>query len=330
MLKKNCILINCLLLTFVLSLCIFKKEVLADENKDNYIVEAILPDNQQKDTQDYFDLLVSPNHKQDLKVKISNKSNSKQKFTTTFNTATTNENGVIDYSDSNFKRDSSMEVDISKYVKLKESTIELDPYQEKFVYLELNMPSKEFSGTLLGGINIVPIKEKQVNGITQVFSKTIALKIRENTDNVKEKIFDGNIKLGQINYHNVVKMLIRNVSPTIITDVKANCNVRSVDSNNINISKNFSDISMAPNSCFYLPVEFNKQLSPGRYCYEIHLIGKNNKWHFSKEFEIKPEESRKLNNTAIADYNEEFNSYYILCILLFLLIIVVVYLYRRL
>ena len=328
MLKKNYLLLNCLLITFVFSLCIFKKEVLADENQDNYTVEAILPDNQQKDTQDYFDLLVSPNQKQELKVKLSNKSETKQKFAVSFNTATTNENGVIDYSNANFKIDASMEVDLSKYVQLKENTIELNPYQEKFICLELNMPDKAFNGTLLGGINIVPLKETKENGITQIFSKTVALKIRENTNLVKEKIYDGDIKLDQINYHNVVKMQIRNVSPTIITNVKATCMVRSLDKDVVNISKDFSNISMAPNSCFYLPVEFNKQLSPGKYYYDIHLIGKDNKWHFRKEFDINPEESRKLNNTAVNDYNEDFNLYYI--VLLFLIIIVIIFIYRRL
>lgn len=324
MLKKYCLLLICLF-----SLCIFNKEVFADENKDNYTVEAVLPDNQQKETQDYFDLIVSPNQKQELKVKILNKSETKQKFKVSFNTATTNENGVIDYSNANFKRDSSMEVDLSKFVQLKENTIELNPYQEKFVCLELNMPDKVFNGTLLGGINIIPLKETKENGITQIFSKTIALKIRENTNIVKSKIYDGDIKLDQINYHNVVKMQIRNVSPTIITDAKASCSVRSLDNDNVNISKNFSDISMAPNSCFYLPVEFNKKLSPGKYCYEIHLTEKNNKWNFNKEFEIKAEESKRLNNTTIDDHNGPINLNYILYVLLLLLIIMVIYIYIK-
>ncbi|MDN3079821.1 DUF916 and DUF3324 domain-containing protein [Enterococcus faecium] len=317
-----------LLITCILTMNIANNSVFADDSSTNYTVEPMIPENQQKDTQDYFDLLVSPGQKQELKIKISNKSNKVQKFNIAFNTATTNENGVIDYSNSKFTRDPSMIFDIDKYVRLKEKIIELHPHQEKYIFLEVKLPQKVFNGVMLGGINIMPIvKDKQVNGIRQIFSRTIALKVRVNNESVKEQIYDGEVKLDQINYHNVAKMLIRNISPTIIENVKATGSIRSIDGKELRIDKDFSDISLAPNSNFYLPIEFNSQLSPGKYIYEVHLVGKNNKWHFNKEFEINPEESRILNDTSVD--TKKLNVNYILVVLFIFIITVIASLYLK-
>jgi len=64
----------------------------------NYTVSADLPKNQLNSKVSYFDLKVTPGQTQDLTIQIKNSDNAAHKYVVTPNRATTNDNGVIDYS----------------------------------------------------------------------------------------------------------------------------------------------------------------------------------------------------------------------------------------
>ncbi|WP_052008514.1 DUF916 domain-containing protein [Listeria aquatica] len=69
----------------------------------NYSVRAIIPDNQVDKTKTYFDLRMKPGQKQKLTLHFENNADEKVQIEVSPNTATTNRNGVIDYSSSKKK-----------------------------------------------------------------------------------------------------------------------------------------------------------------------------------------------------------------------------------
>lgn len=64
----------------------------------NYTVSPVLSESQISDTTSYFDLKMSKKQSENIKVEITNQSSKIQKFKILVNTATTNQNGIIDYS----------------------------------------------------------------------------------------------------------------------------------------------------------------------------------------------------------------------------------------
>jgi len=80
----------------------------------NYTVSADLPKNQLNSKVSYFDLKVTPGQTQDLTIQIKNSDNAAHKYVVTPNRATTNDNGVIDYSQSKAKADASLKFDINR------------------------------------------------------------------------------------------------------------------------------------------------------------------------------------------------------------------------
>ena len=65
-----------------------------------YTVKASLPSNQLSKQAGYFDLLTQPRAQQHLTIYITNTSNRQQSFNVSVTQAITNDNGVIDYSQS--------------------------------------------------------------------------------------------------------------------------------------------------------------------------------------------------------------------------------------
>ena len=91
-----------------------------------YTVSAKLPKNQDDKNVTYFALRVKPNQQEKLGVVISNQSKKSATFQYGVNQAITNNNGVIDYSNSNPKLDSSLKVgikDVFNEQKLQKVTV---------------------------------------------------------------------------------------------------------------------------------------------------------------------------------------------------------------
>ncbi|AMP20977.1 hypothetical protein AZF37_07210 [endosymbiont 'TC1' of Trimyema compressum] len=70
-------------------------------------MEAVLPSNQRNSKVSYFDLNISPNFEQTLELKIHNKTNKTIYLECHVTDAWTTMNGVVDYSMSDCKKDST-------------------------------------------------------------------------------------------------------------------------------------------------------------------------------------------------------------------------------
>ena len=127
-----------LVLMFVFSTFSFEQLALADSN--DFSVVPVLTENQNPDVLSYFELTVTSNQKQTLKIRIKNNSNESVKYNLYVNTATTNQKGIIDYSITDFEKDESLKLSLKDCLTLKEQYVDVPANSEKEVSLKLSIP----------------------------------------------------------------------------------------------------------------------------------------------------------------------------------------------
>lgn len=286
-------------LVVVVSILTFSHTVKADSN--DFSVIPVLPENQNTSVSSYFDLIVSPNQKQDMQIEITNNSSENVKYSIYVNTAITNQNGIVDYSISEFDRDMSMKVSIKDCIYLEETLIEIPPKTTKEVSFKLNVPSTPFEGIALGGITVEPIvEEAKKEGVNNVFTRTLAIQLSESNADITPKLEGGEVSASQENLRNNVKFELRNVTPVIIQKVKADITITKRGSKHPILEETKEKLSFAPNSKFNLMTEWKKKFKAGDYIYYVNLSDeKGNTWEFRKEFEIKEDEAKKLNEKSV-------------------------------
>ena len=141
-----------------LIICIFICSTLfistkVDAASMGYSVKANIPENQIDKDKSYFDLKMKPNEEQAITLTVSNSSEEKIELNIVPNNAKTNQNGVIDYSEENLKKDNSQVYSLTDIISGKQK-IALNPGETKEVSFQLKMPSEEIDGIVLGGFYI--------------------------------------------------------------------------------------------------------------------------------------------------------------------------------
>ncbi|NBA63639.1 DUF916 and DUF3324 domain-containing protein [Enterococcus mundtii] len=311
-----------LILMFVFLILGFDQLALADSN--DFSVVPVLPENQNPDVLSYFDLTVTPNQKQTLKIRIKNNSNESTKYNLYVNTATTNQNGIIDYSITDFEKDESLKLSLKDCLTLKEQYVDVPANSEKEVSLELSIPEITFEGIALGGITVEPTTEEGSEGINNVFTRTLAIQLAETTKDIVPKLEGGEVIISQENLRNNVNFELRNITPTIISNVKAEISIKNEEKKTPILEQTKDQLSFAPNSKFSLMTEWNKQFNPGKYTYNIDLTdGKGNKWSFSKNFKIKVEVAEKLNKTSVYKKEKFIEKYFIYIVTILTILFIV-------
>ncbi|WP_317946586.1 DUF916 and DUF3324 domain-containing protein [Carnobacterium maltaromaticum] len=304
----------------------FGQLALADSN--DFSVIPVLEENQNPDVPSYFDLTVTPNQKQTLKIKIKNNSNESVKYKLYVNTATTNQNGIIDYSITDFEKDETLKLSLKDCLTLKEQHVDVPANSEKEVFLELSIPETPFEGIALGGITVEPTIEEESEGVNNVFTRTLAIQLTETAKEIAPKLEGGEVIVSQENLRNNVKFELRNITPIIISKVNAEIAITKKGNKNTLLKQTKDQLSFAPNSKFSLMTEWGKQFDPGKYTYSIKLTdGKGNKWSFSKNFEIKAEIAEKLNETSFDEKESLIKDYlkYIIALLTLIVIGLVIW-----
>lgn len=276
----------------------------------DFSITPILPDNQNVEVQNYFDLKVKPNQKQTLELVVSNTSNELQEYKITVNTANTNNNGIVDYSMSNFKKDKSMKISLKDCFKLEKEIIEIPPNKEKIISMEMTIPPADFDGILLGGVVVEPLIKTSDAGITNHFTRTIAIKLSENEKEIETKLSIGDSVISQENLRNVLKMKFGNIESKLLSIITADITISKKNDSKFLLKDQKQQLSFAPNSNFYLTTNWTEMFSPGEYVYKV--IFKDDagyQWELSKEFHIKKNSAKELNQTSIDKKNFNLQDY---------------------
>ncbi|WP_413517482.1 DUF916 and DUF3324 domain-containing protein [Carnobacterium maltaromaticum] len=277
----------------------------ADDNMA-YSVSAVIPENQIDKTLTYFDLKMEPNQKQEIVLNVSNASDKEEIIVITPNNAKTNQNGVIDYSQSKGEGDSSLTVPLTSAIS-EAQEVSLAPNESKQVTFTLQMPEKEFDGVILGGFYIAKKEnkdkaeesEKNVQ-IVNNYSYVIGIQLSENTAEVKPNLKLNQIKPALLNYRTAVTANIQNTKATKIKDLSVDGKVMRKGSSDVLHETVKENLSMAPNSNFDFPINWDNQtLEAGTYTVKLNAKSGEDEWKFEKDFEISAKGSNKLNKEAV-------------------------------
>lgn len=278
----------------------------------NFSVNANLPANQIDSKNTYFDLKVEPSQTQNLEITIHNNYKTAHTFKVSPNQAVTNVNGIVDYSNHNLKKDSTLAAPFESMMA-EPKTVTVAGNTDQTVSLKLTVPEKAFRGTVLGGIQVRDLtaggQAKKTKGIslTNKYAYVIGVQLREETDELVEPNLKLNqIKTKQMNGYNSIAANLQNTEPVILHDFVVKAHINKRGSSKSVITTNKKDMTMAPNSNFdfELTPKDNK-LTPGKYTLYLDAKGEDGKYHwkFKRDFVITQAEASRLNRSIVNGQN---------------------------
>ncbi|OJG28391.1 hypothetical protein RU98_GL001639 [Enterococcus caccae] len=278
----------------------------AQVGKMNVSMTAVIPENQIDKTKTYFDLKMKPGQVQELEVLINNPLDEPVTVENHANTAITNDNGIVDYSNSEPKLDETLKSPFSAISELEKETT-IPAKSSKSLKVKVTMPEEEFDGVILGGLYFTEkedkTKEEKENSGVQIRNRlafAVGIMIRENDNAIKPDLKLGKIQPSQVNYRNVLKANIQNTQPVIIQDMKVDVRVTKKGKNESLFEQNKTGVRMAPNSNFNFGISWaNQEFKPGTYTLHMNVTSGSDEWKWSKDFEISKKEAQELNEQAV-------------------------------
>lgn len=299
----------------------------------NFTVKAILPENQINDST-YFDILTSPSQNQDISLELNNLSDKAITITVTPHDSYTNDNGIISYDKENVALSEKIPYKLTELISEKQ-IVYLNPNEKKIVSFQLKMPKERFSGYILGAFSIkeennnksiTDIKnnktEKNV-AINNEFMYTIGIRIREDNQKVTPSVSLVSVTPQIVSNKPAIVSQLVNEAPEIISGIKVEGIVYKDNKEMYKLTK--KNISLAPFSYFNFGIDTNnKELQSGNYKVKLKVTTDEKEWKFEKEFKIKRQEAKKINEQSIGLEKEEFNVWYIVIGIAILSIILLV------
>ncbi|MEH7401997.1 DUF916 and DUF3324 domain-containing protein [Gottfriedia acidiceleris] len=284
------------------------------ENNIDFSVKAIIPTNQIDHLKSYFDLKMSPGQKQDLKIEVFNNSKKEETIQGNITFATTNDNGLIDYTESNSKdADKSLKYPLTSLIKEPQKEVVIPPGKSKVVSFSITMPKDEYDGVILGAAHFKKkieeteksSKSESIN-IKNEYAYVVGIKLSENTKEVEPDLHLLDIKPKLVNYRTAIAATIQNSESSIVKDMSIDAQIFKKGSNKVLYSSKKAEMSMAPNSKFDYAIDLNNNpIEPGTYRLKMKAISGTQVWEWDELFTI-GKEATDLNNKAVEIKNNHF------------------------
>lgn len=300
----------------------------------DYSVQPIPAEFQQNKNVTYFDLQINPNENKKIYVDVKNSSDKAIKIDTFIDKATTNSNGVVEYKNSSKFESIDLKYDISKIIKPEMNNITLAAHETKRVAYEIKMPSENFDGQIVGGVNFIqndPETEKNSEAdkssmaVKNQYAYTISVVLHGKRDLDKNNVELGKIKADQINGRNSIQIPIQNKTAAFLNKVEVDATIKNANDDSTVYQDKKVGGQIAPNSVYKFELgTASKKLEPGNYVASVKIVSKEQKWNFEKKFSIKAAESNKLNKNAVIKKSDNKFIYVILGITVLLLVMIVV------
>ncbi|WP_088809375.1 MULTISPECIES: DUF916 and DUF3324 domain-containing protein [unclassified Listeria] len=298
----------------------------------NFSVTAVIPDNQIDKSKTYFDLRMKPGETQALEVVVTNGLNRTITIESHANTAVTNDNGIVDYSNTKPNLDKSLKTPFSEIAKMDEE-ITIPANGTKTVKVNVTMPKEEYDGQILGGLHFTEKLDKESETeeegvqIKNLYAYVIGVLLTENDTEVKPDMQLGDINPAQINYRNVLKANLQNTQPVILTDLEVKARVTKKGRDKTLHETNKKNMRLAPNSNFNYGINWeNQEFKAGKYTLHMTAKSNENEWKWTKDFEIKGDEAKALNNKAV-ELEKDYTMWLILgAVLLGIILLILVFL----
>ncbi|WP_438763806.1 DUF916 and DUF3324 domain-containing protein [Enterococcus sp. AZ194] len=351
--------LNKVMWTFIAVVGILFTAQTAAASQLNFSVTPVIPENQIDKDKTYFELRMQPEQSQNLEVEMRNSTDKDVKVSIQVASATTNLNGVVEYSPNAIKPDKSLKYNIKDLVQIEEE-VTIKANSKMNVPLKLTMPKESYDGILAGGITFQEVtsekdqKETEDAGmaIKNEYAFAVGLVLKETDTQVKPDLKILDVNPSQVNVRNVINVGFQNPTATYVNQLRMIHEVTKKGETDVLYKSSAPRMQMAPNSNFDYPIALNgEKLQGGTYHlktvaysglsdsgkYEVkdedgNMVRYLYKWEFEKDFEIKQEVAEKLNAKDVSIEKEEFPWLYVIIgvlILLVAILLLVLFLKRK-
>lgn len=285
-------------------------------NEMNFSVRSIFPENQIDQSSSYYNLLVKPGDEEVIQMEITNDTDKDIVIAMSANSAITNDNGVVDYSMKDTKKDSSASFVFNEIAEVPDE-VKIPKNSKKIVEATLKIPKKEFSGYILGGIYF-----EQKNDVSEADDEDASVTVKNNfsyivgvllsesaVSDLRPELDLNKIETTQINGVNAIIMNIQNKQPVMIPKLSIEAKIYYENQKEPSYQSKNEDLKMAPNTNFNYTVQLkNQAFVPGKYTVKIKANDGYRDWEWEKKFEITEETAKKFNETAVSIPPEENKS----------------------
>jgi hypothetical protein len=248
----------------------------------NFGVKAQLPANQIDTSVHYYDLLVSPNTTQTLKLQVQNTGTGTQRFKISTNRAGTTSDGQLNFNQHGVTRPKSLTYNIESLMP-KPKIISIAPRTTRTVSLKLTAPKANWSGVLLGAVHVT-----QLDTTTRV-AYNIGLQLRASKTlpaQVPQLQFNGvDTKISATG--DSVKALLENPASRIQTGLNVRAQVFRLKNRREVMHHQVKNATLAPNSVMaFTANKYTKRLASGKYQLIVDATNGKQAWHFIKNFTV--------------------------------------------
>ena len=304
--KRIMLFILCLALTT--SIISATGKVNAEGNGAEFYVSAQLPDNQQDEKVNYFDLKMKPEQKQTVYVNLYNEKDEEMNISVYAANASSNTNGIIEYTKQGIT-DESLKVHFEEIAKPKQNIVTVPASGTKSVAVDITMPEEKFDGTVLGGLVFTEVKdEKQEKkeeasvSISNEVSYALAFKLNETDKNVDLNMDLLSVEPKVVNYEPVITHNIHNSAAVLSTKMKMDIKIIDEKTGEIVTEDKNERVSIAPNSLMPYSLRLKgTNLNEGNYISKVTIDYKDakdnpKKAEFEKAFSIDKDDASKIND----------------------------------
>lgn len=280
------------------------KGITENEKRAGFTVQAVLPENQLNDRISYYHLLMQPDQRQTIAVKIMNNSEKKQTYKVEVINAATNKNRLITYDERDKKPDESMKLPIASVAKPKNKEVSVDAFSEGKAEINIQLPKESFQGILLGGVRISlksddTEEESKGMSVKNTYGYAIGLVLTE--QDFAPVYGETELKLQklqpEIDYGSkVLEASIQNPHPEAMEKLTAEGKIVRKGQKKSLADNKLENVKIAPNSVFPFQVDWGMQeVAAGEYTFIGKVKGKTKTWNFKQDFTITREMAQKMN-----------------------------------
>jgi hypothetical protein len=294
---------------------------------NGFSYEVLFPENQKDPKIGYYDLLMKPNEKQTIQIKMNNTSNQSMKVDIQINSAKTNSNGVIEYGPSDLKEDASLNYNLSKIMSGPDE-ITIPANSSELLEYVISTPAVPFKGYIAGGIQLKPVVKEQNthdpnNAVINKFAYLIGVLISESeVKEIKPKLRLNTVYLKMKDARYTVLTNISNTQPIYVEKMVADIQITEKNQKRVLFQLKKDQMRMAPNSMIDIPVSLEtEKVKSGEYTANVKITTESGSWNWMKDFKLSKIEAQQINKQiAEGKENRLVKFWWIIFILLPLLL----------
>lgn len=327
-------------LLIVLIMMLFCFPTLTHADDFTLTVQPEIPENQQGDNSNMFNLQMKPGEEKEYTLHIINKGEQNKNVEVSIVNAGTLTAGIIDETNQNAKMVTGAKNLLTDLTKLSDSEVVVPAKGSKDVHFSISAPEKPMPGIVLGGIYVLDKNEKSDNESKANTGVSIHNQMGYPTEimlSTSDKQIEAKLELGEVNLTSYggdtsLEIPIQNIQPNIVPDLTVVTNItKKENKEKVRINKK-ENVQIAPQSIFTHMVKIgDNKITPGKYLAHIKASSEYGLWEWNREFEVSDAKAKELNQNIQSKHTPAW-IYIVISLLVFsfLLVLYLIYKIRKL